>query len=120
MGTDAPSAPAGGLAGKVQAFVVMAKEKARDGLTFAELGVLIYSLMRLVILEVDALAVPGSLKKADVLAAVAVLFDTLSDSCVPLAARPIWWIAKPAIRAVILALLSGVMEGVLPDVRAAS
>lgn len=119
MAADTPSAPEGGLAGKVQAFVSLAKDKARDGVTFAELGVLTYSLMRLVILEVDGLAVPGALKKADVLAAVGVLFDTLSDSCVPLALKPIWWVAKPAVRAVIIALLSGVMEGVLPDVRAA-
>lgn len=123
MIADAPLAQADsvtGLAQKVQAFVVEAREKAKDGLTFAELGQLTYALMRLVIIEVDELAVPGAVKKADVLSAVGLLFDTVVDRCVPLAAKPFWWIAKPAVRAVVLALLSGLMEGLLPDVRAAS
>lgn len=108
------------LAQQVQDFISSAKESAKDGLTFAELGGLTYSLMKLVILEVDQLAVPGSLKKADVLNAVGLLFDTLADQCVPLVFKPFWWVAKPAIRAIVLALLSGLMERVLPDVRAAS
>lgn len=108
------------LTQRVQDFISSAREKAKDGLSFAELGVLTYSLMRSVILEVDKLHVPGSLKKADVLAAVGLLFDTLADSCVPLPLKPLWWVAKPAVRAVVMALLSGVMEGALPDVRAVS
>ena len=123
MIADAPLAQADGVTGlaeKVQAFVIKAREMAKDGLSFAELGQLTYALMRLVITEVDELAVPGAVKKADVLAAVGLLFDTVADQCVPLVAKPFWWIAKPAIRAVVLALLSGLMEGVLPDVRAAS
>lgn len=108
------------LSQKVQDFIAQAKDKAKDGLTFAELGVLTYSLMRLVILQVDELAVPGALKKADVLTAVGLLFDTLADQCVPVLAKPFWWVAKPVVRSVVLALLSGLMEGVLPDVRAAS
>lgn len=120
MAADAPPARDGGLADKVQSFITQAKDKAKDGLTFAELGGLTYALMRLVILQVDELAVPGALKKADVLAAVGLLFDTLADQCVPLVFKPFWWVAKPAVRAVVLALLSGLMEGVLPDVRAAS
>lgn len=123
MISDAPLAKAGeatGLANMVQAFVVQAKEQAKDGLSFSELGSLTYALMRMVVIEVDALSVPGATKKADVLAAVALLFDTLADQCVPLFFKPFWWIARPVIRAVILALLSGLMEGVLPDVRAAA
>jgi len=108
------------LSQKVQDFIAQAKDKARDGLTFAELGVLTYSLMRLVILQVDELDVPGALKKADVLAAAGLLFDTLADQCVPLALKPFWWVAKPAIRSIVIALLSGVMEKMLPDVRAAA
>lgn len=123
MIADAPLEQASkvtGLAEKVQAFIQRAKEEAKDGLSFAELGGLTYALMRLVILEVDSLSVPGALKKADVLAAAGMLFDTLADKCIPLAAWPVWWIARPVVRSMILALLSGLMEGVLPDVRAAS
>ena len=123
MIADAPLAQANavtGLAEKVQAFVIKAREMAKDGLSFAELGQLVYALMRLVILEVDSLSVPGALKKQDVLTAVGLLFDTLADQCVPLALKPFWWVAKPAVRAMVIALLSGVMEGVLPDVRAAT
>ena len=120
MAADTPLARDGGLADKVQSFIAQAKDKAKDGLTFAELGVLTYSLMRLVILQVDELDVPGALKKADVLAAAGLLFDTLADQCVPGLAKPFWWIAKPAIRSIVIALLSGVMEKMLPDVRAAA
>ena len=123
MIADAPLAQANavtGLAEKVQAFIVEAKNEAKDGLSFAELGHLSYALMRLVITEVDDLSVPGAVKKADVLNAVGLLFDNVADQCVPLPAKPAWWIAKPVVRALILSPLSGLMEGVLPDVRAAS
>ena len=120
MAADLPPAQDESLAGKVQAFIAKAKESAKGGLTFMELGDLTYSLMKLVILEVDHLSVQGALKKADVLTAVGMLFDTLAHQCVPLALKPFWFVGKPIIRALFIALLSGVMEGVLPDVRAAT
>jgi hypothetical protein len=54
-----------------------------------------------------------------VLEAVAALFDQLADKAVPVVVWPVWILARPAIRALVLAIASGAIEIVLPLTRAA-
>lgn len=106
------------LAGKVAAFIDAVKADAADGLTWAEFGELLIALLRLVTQTLDAtLSLTGPEKKAMAMEAVAVFFDTFADKCVPLVAWPIWLLAKPAVRALVLALASGAIEQVLSLVR---
>jgi hypothetical protein len=47
------------------------------------------------------------------------LFDQLADKAVPVVVWPVWILARPAIRALVLAIASGAIEIVLPLTRAA-
>jgi hypothetical protein len=120
--SDAPVTVAenldGGLLAKIKAFVETAKSAAADGLTWAEFGDLMLALLRLVIAGLDvANGLTGAAKKALALEAVASLFDAVADRAVPPLAYPIWVLARPAVRALVLALASGAVEQVLPLVR---
>ena len=120
--SDAPVTVAenldGGLLAKIKAFVETAKSAAADGLTWAEFGDLMLALLRLVIAGLDvANGLTGAAKKALALEAVASLFDAVADKAVPPLAYPIWVLARPAVRALVLALASGAVEQVLPLVR---
>jgi len=122
MISDAPVTVAenldGGLLAKIKAFVETAKSAAADGLTWAEFGDLMLALLRLVIAGLDvANGLTGAAKKALALEAVASLFDAVADRAVPPLAYPIWGLARPAVRALVLALASGAVEQVLPLVR---
>ena len=107
------------LGQKVRAFITVAQVKAQKGITFAEFGELFLALMRLAIEAADTLQAPGSDKKAMVLDALAELFDSLADKAVPAYAYPFWLIARPAVRAAVLAAASGAIEIVLSLVRKA-
>jgi hypothetical protein len=120
--SDAPVTVAenldGGLLAKIKAFVETAKSAAADGLTWAEFGDLMLALLRLVVAGLDvANGLTGAAKKALALEAVASLFDAVADRAVPPLAYPIWVLARPAVRALVLALASGAVEQVLPLVR---
>jgi hypothetical protein len=122
MISAAPVAVAGnldaGLLSKVHAFVETAKSAAADGLTWAEFGDLMLALLRLVIAGLDAVGtMTGPQKKALAIEAVASLFDAVADKAVPTVAYPLWVLARPAVRALVLALASGAVEQVLPLVR---
>lgn len=120
---SAPLASAGNyvdIAGKVSAFLQSAKAAAADGLTWREFGELLVALLRV---SIDALdhytGLDGAEKKAVVLEAVASLFDLVADKAVPTAAYPLWFVARPTVRSLVLALASGAVEQVLPLLRAA-
>jgi hypothetical protein len=123
MISDAPVTAAGGeatLMAQVAAFLEVAKAKSADGITWAEFGELFLALLRLSVETLDAvLGMSGSEKKALVLEAVAALFDQLADKAVPVVVWPVWILARPAIRALVLAIASGAIEIVLPLTRAA-
>lgn len=121
MITDFPLAAAGerdGLLDKISAFVREARDTAADGLTWSEFGELMLALLRLVVSVLDAVSnLTGEQKKALTLQAVADLFDAVADRAVPPLAYPLWVLARPAVRALVLALASGAVEQVLPLVR---
>jgi hypothetical protein len=101
----------------VRAFIAVAQIKAKGGLTVAEFGELFLALMRIAIEAVDALNAAGDQKKALVLEALDDLFEALADKAVPLYAYPFWIIARPAIKAAVMAAASGAIEVVLSWVR---
>jgi hypothetical protein len=54
------------------------------------------------------------------MAAAAVLFDTLADKAVPVAAWPAWVILRPATRVLVLSLAAGAVEALLRISRSAA
>jgi len=108
------------LGDKISAFIAIAQLKARNGLTLSEFGELVVALLRVVMSTVDSLPAEGSEKKQWAIDAVAALFDSLADGCVPVLAWPIWILIKPAARSILLLVVSGAIESLLPLVRIAT
>lgn len=116
----AAAANVSGLLDKVNSFIAAAREQAADGLTWSEFGELLLALLRIVVSFLDSVKLmSGSEKKAFALDAIARLFDAVADKAVPLAAYPLWLVARPAVRSLVLALAGGVLEQLLPIVRLA-
>lgn len=119
--THAPLAaatPFTDIASAVKSYIETAKSLASDGLTWNEFGELLVSLLRLAVRLADLLQLSGDEKKALVLEAAAALFDAVADYAVPLWLLPVWVLARPAVRSLVLALASGAVESLLPLVRA--
>jgi hypothetical protein len=122
MIAEAPVAAASSVAGmfdKVKAYIATAQSAAADGLTWAEFGELMVALVRLLVESLDAVSVlTGPQKKAMVLEAVGLLFDAVADQAVPAYLYPLWLLARPAVRQLVVALAAGAVEQILPLVRA--
>jgi len=109
------------LQSAVMAFLASARLKASGGLTVAEFGSLTVEVIRLAVAGLDTInTLDGPAKKAWAIACVARLFDEVADACVPLPAKPIWWLVKPAIRSLVLAAAGGALEQILALSRAAA
>jgi hypothetical protein len=102
------------IARAVTAYLAEARNVAADGLTWQEFGELLVGLLRLGISTAEILQAPGAVKKQLVMEAVEALFDSVADRCVPLYAYPLWVVARPAVRQLVLALASGAIEQLLP------
>ena len=107
------------LAEKVRAFVSVAKLKAANGITLAEFGELLIALLKVAIDAADSIPVDGAERKAFVINAVGLLFDGLADKAIPALAWPFWIILQPAARQLLLLIVSGAIESLLPLVRKA-
>jgi hypothetical protein len=105
---------------KIRAFIVIAKTKAKGGLTVSEFGELAVALLHVVIDTAESIPADGAAKKQWAIDAVAMLFDDVADSCVPLPAKPIWFVIRPTVRSLVLAAASGAIESLLPLVRTAT
>ncbi len=109
-----------GLLDKISTFIASAKVVSADGLTWAEFGEMFLALLRLVVAALDSVAtLSGKQKKALAIDAVARLLDAVADYAVPMTLYPIWLVARPAVRSLVLALAGGVIEQLLPLVRLA-
>lgn len=103
---------------RAQAFVMLAVEQSRDGLTWQEFGRLLVELLRLIVTGLDAVNVmTGPQKKLAAVNFAASLFDSLADRCVPLVAYPVWLLIRTPVRMIVLALAGGAVEAVLPLTR---
>jgi hypothetical protein len=103
---------------QITKFLTDVRTRAADGISISDLTQDVLGGMRLAMQLLDAVnGMTGEEKKAETLKLVAYLFDTYSDACVPLLARPIWWLAKPAVRSLVMSIASGAIETMLPLVR---
>lgn len=114
VANDSPS-----LSEKVKSYVQHARELASDGLSVGDFAELATSLLRLVVSSLDSIPADGEQKKLWAIAAVATLFDAVADKCVPIYCVPFWIVARPTIRAIVLLAAGGVVQSLLPIVRAA-
>ena len=109
------------LQAAVIGFIAGARLKAAGGLTVAEFGSLVVEVIRLAVAGLDTMdRWTGAEKKSWALACVGTLFDAVADSCVPFAARPVWWIVRPAVRTLVLSAAGGALEQILTLTRAAA
>lgn len=109
------------LQSAVLALIAGARDKARGGLTVAEFGSLVVEVIRLAVAGLDTIStLDGPGKKAWALACVGALFDAVADACVPFAAKPVWWLIRPAVRSLVLAAAGGALEQILALTRAAA
>jgi hypothetical protein len=108
------------VADKIAAFIAAARSAAADGITVAEFGELTVALLKTVMAALDSLPEDGADKKRWALDAVGLLFDAVADRAVPAMAWPIWIIARPAVRQLVLLAASGAIESLLPLVRKAA
>ena len=108
------------LSDKVKQFILNAQERAADGITISDFSEIAIDLLRLVIATLDTIPADNASKKAWAISAVAMLFDELADKCVPVVAWPVWMIVRPAVRQLVLLAASGVIEAMIPIVRAAA
>lgn len=108
------------LSDRVKAFILDAQERAGDGITISDFAEIAVDLIRLVIATLDTIPAENSEKKQWAIAAVAMLFDELADKCVPVVAWPVWMIVRPAVRQIVILAASGLIEGMIPIVRAAT
>lgn len=116
----AAAAQPAGLIDKVVEFVAAARIVAADGLTWGEFGELLLALLRLVVTALDSVAeLSGPQKKQLALDAIARLFDAVADYAVPAVLLPVWILARPAVRSLLLSLAGGLLEQLLPLVRLA-
>lgn len=103
---------------QVNAFLASTREKAKGGLTWVEFGQLLMELLHMVVSGLDAVqTMSGAEKKQIAMEAVATLFDSFADVCVPMAVYPVWLLIRPGVRVLVLSLASGVIEWLLPIVR---
>jgi hypothetical protein len=109
------------LQAAVLALIAGARLKAAGGLTVSEFGSLTVEVIRLAVAGLDTITtLDGPGKKAWTLSCVGTLFDAVADSCVPFAAKPIWWIVRPAVRTLVLSAAGGALEQILKLTRAAA
>ena len=109
------------LQSAVVGFIAGARAKAVGGLTVAEFGSLATELLKLAVTGLDPLpTLDGPAKKSWALACVGSLFDAVADSCVPMLAKPVWWIVRPAVRTLVLSAAGGSLEQILALTRKAS
>jgi hypothetical protein len=107
------------IAERVQAFILSARRASESGISWSEFGELLVALLRLTITTVDELhELTGSEKKEIVVHAAGILFDNVAGYAVPAWVSPFWFLARPSVRSLVVALSGGAVEILLPMVRA--
>jgi hypothetical protein len=105
---------------QISAFLSAARTQAAAGMTWQRFGQLLIDLLHQAVTGLDHISgLSGPEKKTLVLTAVASLFDSVADRCVPLTMYPFWTIIRPATRTLVLAIASGAVESLLPITRSA-
>jgi hypothetical protein len=98
---------------QLRALIDAAREKAKDGLTWAEAGQLFVSFLQVAVESAAGLSLPGATKKEFVLAAVAELYDAVAPFVpLPWFLAPVRGILTKRFRDVVLRLADGAVEAV--------
>lgn len=106
------------LSEKLSAFIVTARLKASDGLSFHEFGELFFAFLRMAVEQVDGISnMNGEQKRAAVMASAATVFDAIAPLAVPKMFWPLWLLQRNIVRTVFLAVASGALEIILPLTR---
>lgn len=105
------------VAEKIRAFLATAKVAATNGLTVSEFAELTVALLRVVVAALDSVPGDGPGKREWALEAVGQLFDAVADKVIPTVAWPIWVVAKPTVRSLVLMAAGGAIESLLPLIR---
>lgn len=106
---------------RVNVLLATAREQAKDGLTWQEFGRLLVQLLYIAVDGLEAVSsLTGPQKREVAVTAAAVLFDSLADRCVPMAAWPAWMLIRPATRLLVLSLAAGAVEALLRITRSAA
>jgi hypothetical protein len=107
------------VAERVQAFILSARRASETGISWSEFGELLVALLRMTITTLDGLKeLTGPEKKEIVVYAAGILFDNVAGYAVPVWLFPVWFLARPAVRSLVVALAGGAVEILLPMVRA--
>lgn len=107
------------VAERVQAFILSARRASEAGISWVDFGELLVALLRMTISTVDKLQeLTGPEKKEIVVHAAGILFDNVAGYAVPGWLAPVWFLARPAVRSLVVALAGGAVEILLPMVRA--
>jgi hypothetical protein len=102
------------VSARLNVFFASAREQAKDGLSWQEFGRLLVQLLWMTVEGLDAVAsLTGPQKREVAVTAAAVLFDSLADKAVPVAAWPAWMLLRPATRLLVLSLAAGAVEALL-------
>jgi hypothetical protein len=102
------------VSARLNVFFASAREQAKDGLSWQEFGRLLVQLLWMSVEGLDAVAsLTGPQKREVAVTAAAVLFDSLADKAVPVAAWPAWMLLRPATRLLVLSLAAGAVEALL-------
>mgnify|MGYP001364474686 CR=1 FL=1 len=105
------------LRGKIRAYIDTAKEKASDGITVSEFSELLFGAVRLTVVGVEHITgLTNAQKKSLSVNVAGDVFDAVAALVVPLPLKPLWWLIRPAARALCISLASGLVEGVVPIV----
>lgn len=102
---------------KIRAFVASAKLASKDGISISEFAELSVSLLKTAMAAVESIPIDGPSKKVWVLEAIGLLFDAVADKAIPIPVYPLWYMVRPAIRSLVLAVAGGAVEAILPLVR---
>jgi hypothetical protein len=93
------------------------RERTRNGTTVSDVAQIVVGGMEIAIAWLDPQAAPGDQKKSQTVEVALWLFDEFADLAVPTLVRPVWWIARPALRSITAALAGGAVEQLLPLIR---
>jgi len=104
----------------IDAYVRESASLLTDGMSVSDLATITVGGMRLAIELLDRMNMENASKRAEVVSVVAHIFDLYADQCVPLIARPVWWLVRPAVRALCLSIAGGAVDSLVPLVRSAA
>jgi hypothetical protein len=103
---------------EVGKFINDARTKSAGGLTVAEFGQLTVELLELLVVGLDTITtLDGPAKKLWALSVVGLLFDSVAGAAVPIYLQPVWLIARPIVRSLVLSAAAGALEQVLSMTR---